>query len=235
MRKALGIGCSVIGVLYVLGMLGCWGTRKAVQHEPEFYRRVLQVEPQRQVEAGDELEQTVLDLHNNTRLPGYWEACFTEEQINGWLASDLPDKFPNTLPAGVQDPRVVIEQGYARLACRYEHGSVLTVISLALEVHLTEEPNTLAFRVSRLRAGVVPVSFARFLDPIRDAARQGNLPVRWSETDGDPVALVTIPTEHEDYAHANIFLESVQLLDRAIHLAGRTEAEGGTERRREGG
>jgi hypothetical protein len=226
MRKALTIGCAVIAVLLLLGLLGCWGTRTAVQYEPEFYREVLEIEPEQQAEAGDQLEQNVLDLHSDTRKPGYWEATFNETQINGWLAADLPEKFPKALPRGVQDPRVVIEQGRLRFACHYQHGALQTVVSLALDVRLTDEPNTLAFRISELRAGILPLALSQFLEPIESAVRQNNLPLRWSDSEDNPEALVKIPTEHKDYAHAKIYLESVQLLDGEIHLAGRTEQEG---------
>ncbi len=50
---------------------------------------------------------------------GHWSAVFTDEQINGWLAADLPEKFPQLLPPEIQDPRVVFAPGQLQLACRY--------------------------------------------------------------------------------------------------------------------
>ncbi len=195
----------------------------ASRHEPKFYQQALLIEPEQQREAGDELEQSVLELHNSARDEGHWEAIFTEAQINGWLAADLPEKFPQMLPAGTDQPRVSINPDEIKIACRYQRGKVNTVVSFCLSVHLTTEPNTLAVRVSKVRAGALPVPLKRFLAPITKAGADSDIDLRWSQVDGDPVALVTVPHQHEDYAHREIYLESVEMRDGAIALAGRTQ------------
>jgi len=196
---------------------------RAAQHEPEFYQQALNVESTRQVEAGEQLEQHVLELHNNARRQGRWEAEFTEAEINGWLASDLPDKFPGLLPRGVIDPRVAIDPEAVQIACRYKNGKVNSVISFSLGISLTTESNTLAVRVSKVRAGALPVPLTRFLGNISAAAGKADIPLRWSQTNGDPVALVTVPHQHEDYAHREVYVESIELRDGVVYLAGRTE------------
>ena len=94
---------------------------------------------------------------------------------------------------------------------------------MALDVDLTTETNTLAIRVSKLRAGVLPVPLKQFLDKITRAARNGDVPLAWRQIDGDPVALVTIPITHEDYAHREIYVDAIELRDGEIFLAGHTE------------
>ena len=195
----------------------------AARHEPQFYQQALQVEPQQQQEAGDQLEQSVLELHNSARKEGHWEAVFTETQINGWLAADLPDKFPQILPPGTEQPRVSIDPERIKIACRYKRGNVNTVISFDLAVNLTTETNTLAVRVSKVRAGALPVPLKRFLAPITKAGADSDIPLRWSQTEGDPVALVTVPHSHKDYAHREIYLETVKMRDGEVVLAGRTQ------------
>lgn len=226
MRRGLGITCVAGGAAAVLVLSLALVANWAAKHEPRFYQEALRVEAAFQAEAGDELEQGVLQLHNDTRQPGRWEAVFTDEQINGWLASDMPEKFPDVLPGGLAEPRAAIDGDVARVACRYEQGRVKTVISLALEVGLTQETNTLAVRICAVRAGALPVPLEHFLDQITAAAHNGNIPLRWSQTDGDPVALVTIPGRHEDYAHYGIYLETIELRDGEVYLAGRTEVAG---------
>lgn len=195
----------------------------AARHEPQFYQQALRIEPQQQQEAGAELEQNVLELHNTARDEGRWEAVFTEAQINGWLAADLPEKFPHMLPVGTEQPRVSIDPEQIKIACRYQRGKVNTVISFNLGVHLTTEPNTLAIRVSKVRAGALPVPLKRFLAPITKAGADSDIELRWSQTEGDPVALVTIPHQHEDYSHREIYLESLEMRNGSIALAGRTQ------------
>ena len=98
MRKLLRYLLLTTVVLAVLLGAGLYLLKRAAQKEPEFYQQALRAEPAQQEVAGDELEQEVLELHNEVRQPGVWEAVFTEEQINGWLAADLPEKFPRGLP-----------------------------------------------------------------------------------------------------------------------------------------
>ncbi len=196
---------------------------RAIQHKPDFYVKALKQEPARQAEAGDRLEKQVLDLRNEVRRDGHWEAVFTDEQINGWLAVDLPEKFPNTLPTGVSDPRIDIDPEQVQLACRYDSSKISAVISLAVDVHLTDEPNVLALRIRRARAGALPIPLNRWLDQATTKAHNAGIQVRWEQRDGDPVALVTIPTDHEEYDERLLRLETIELRDGELYLAGRTE------------
>ncbi|MDA1049499.1 MAG: hypothetical protein O3C40_03340 [Planctomycetota bacterium] len=201
------------------------GLYKAAQREPQFYRQAMLVESGGYQEAGDALEQSVLDLHNEVRSIGTWEAVFTEEQVNGWLVADLPEKFPSVLPRGTQEPRVAIDAEAIRVACRFDNGKFKSVISMALEVALTTETNTLAIRVSKLRAGALPVPLKQFLDKISVAARRGDIPLEWRQMDGDPVALVTVPVTHEDYAHRQVYVDTIELREGEIYLAGHTDQQ----------
>ncbi len=223
MRKA--IRYILLTTTVVLGLLGIavLGLYRAAQREPTFYRQALLVEPKENQEAGDALEQSLLDLHNEVRSVGKWEAVFTEEQVNGWLVADLPEKFPNVLPIGTQEPRVAIDAEAIRVACQFDNGKFKTIISMALDVDLTTETNTLAVRVSKLRAGTLPVPLKQFLDKIAAAARRGAIPLTWRQIDGDPVALVTVPVTHEDYAHREIYVDTIELREGEIYLAGHTE------------
>ncbi len=229
MRKFLRLA----GLLVLLGGLAAGGTLllgyRATQQVPAFYDQAIQLEPQVQREAGDALEQHVLQLHNEVRQSGRWEAVFTDRQINGWLASDLPEKFADALPPGVSEPRVVIESEQARIACRYETKRFRSVISLDLEIHLTEEPNVLAVRIHQARAGLLPLPLKRFLDEISAQAGTADVVVRWSQAEGDPVALVTVPTRHEQYPRREVHLETVELREGELYLAGRSLDETGLQ------
>lgn len=222
MPKYVRILLVILAVLVLLGAGGATFLYHAAQHEPEFYRQAMTIQPEVQEEAGDELEQSVFELRNETRAPGRWEAIFTDEQINGWLAVDLPKKFASILPPGVESPRVSVHDGLVHIAARYKDKLVESVVSLALEINLTEEPNTVAVTIRRVRAGALPVPIRQFLDRVTAQARRGDIELRWSQMDGDPVALVKIPSQHENYVHHAIFVETIELRDGEIYLAGRT-------------
>jgi len=214
----------IYAVLLLAGCLGLLigGSYLAARHEPEFYREALQAQPAQEAELGAQLEQAVLDMRHDAATGGQWQAVFTEEQLNGWLAADLPRKFPELLPADVEEPRVAIEENEARIACRYDNGQIATVISFALAINLTDEPNTLAVQISKLRAGMLPVPLRQFLEPITAAAHNSEVPLRWSQSDGNPVALVTIPVKRDEYPVEEVHIESIELRDGELWLTGRS-------------
>lgn len=220
MRRILKWLSLAVILLAVVAGFAVWGSYLAARHEPKFYREALQTKPVKDAELGAQLEQAILDIHNDALSGGRWQAVFTDEQLNGWLAADLPAKFPDLLPEGVAEPRVLIERDGAYIACRFDNGQISTVISFALAINLTEEPNTLAVEVSKVRAGVLPVSLRQFLEPITAAALNSQVPLRWSQTEGNPVALVTIPAKRDDYIVEEIRIESVELRDGELRLAG---------------
>lgn len=223
LRYLLWGTATVLGLLTIVVLV----LYQAAQRAPKFYRQAMALEVHNHEQAGDELEQNVLELHNDVREEGVWEAVFTEEQVNGWLVSDMPDKFPTVLPRGTQEPRVKIDEEAIRVACRFDNGKFRTVISFALDVDLTTETNTLAIRISKLRAGALPVPLKQILSKITAAAERGNVPLRWTQVDGDPVALVTVPVTHEDYAHREIYVDSIELREGELLLAGHTEQANG--------
>ena len=211
-------------VILVAGALGLWLLERAAQHVPDFYQQALaeQFTPQYLRQTSDQLERQVLELHNHARREGHWEAEFTEQQLNAWLAADLERKFSQTLPRGVRDPRVKISPDHIQLACRYEDEHWQLVLSLTVAVFLTDTPNELAVRIREVRAGRVPLPLKQVLDAVTTQARQRALPLRWSQEQADPIALIQIPTQAEQHRGREMILESVSLRDGSVLVTGRT-------------
>jgi hypothetical protein len=209
------VGCGVVG-------LALAGLRSALQRVPDFYAEAVAMPAAAEEAAGETLERRVLALHNEVRDAGHWSAVFTDEQINGWLAADLPEKFPQLLPPEIEDPRIVFAPGQLQLAFRYTGSQLTTIVSLTLEVRLAEEPNTLAVRVRGARAGLVPLPLRQFLDHVTESVRRADLLLRWAQSDGDPVALVTFAESRPHDDDAQPLLERIEIRAGEIHLAGRT-------------
>jgi hypothetical protein len=205
---------------------------RASQHVPDFYERAL-VHGAAEQDSSERFERQALALHNQVRRSGPWEARFTEEEINAWLAATVPEKFPQLLSSGVSEPRVAIEGEIVRLAVRYQRGGTSTVVSLAARLRLTDEPNQIAIEIGEARSGSLPLPLAGFLNEIKAHASQAGIAVRWTESAGRPVALFRLPLENRlpngnESAGRRIQLERLQLLDRALVVGGHTEgAEGG--------
>jgi hypothetical protein len=174
------------------------GLYRASQSVPDFYETALELESVAAGQAGDALERQVVEMANDLEEGDRWELVLTDQQVNGWLATDLTEKFPHLLPPQLQQPRVAFQGKTTFVACQLNSGKVSTVLSLQLDPYLTQRPNEIAVRVRRVRAGMLPVPLTKLLDQISEAAHRSGLSLRWSQVDGDPVALVALPVERPE-------------------------------------
>jgi hypothetical protein len=226
--RRLLIGAAAMAVCLALLLISVY---VAVRRAPAFYRQALAAPPDEQRTSGENFERSALALHNQLYEAGRWQTCLTQEEINGWLATDLPEKFPQALPPGISDPRIAIEDEMVHLAVRYQRGGVDTVLSISGEAYLTAQPNEIAVRLDRARAGMLPVPLARFLDEITDRAARADVPLRWTEVRGAPVAIVRLPLDRDD-EDKRVVLEDIRWRDGQLLVAGRTEEQslpGGNE------
>ncbi len=221
MRLALWVTAGAF--LLLVGLVA--GVYYAARHVPEFYEQALQVEPQRLEAASDEMLRQTTELVSHTNTTGSWEVRFTAEQINGWLAVDLPRNHAGSLPKEFHDPRVAITPGGIQVASRYETDWVSTVASLHLDVALREH-NALAVRFRKARAGSLPLPLKDILDQLSRAARESNLRLTWETIDGDPVGVITIPAMRDGERNVMVTLDALELRDGEIYLRGRTQPAG---------
>jgi hypothetical protein len=194
----------------------------AVGHTPDFYRRALVADPASQAVASSEMFNRAQRLKRDVREPGEWQAQFTAEQINGFLAVDLVKQFPELDTPEIRDPRVELRPGEATLAFRYAGPSVTSVVSLDVDVYLAE-PNTVAIRIRGARAGALPLPLADMLEAVSRAAAAADVPLRWRQSDGDPVAEVTFKSTP---GRAPLSIEKLEIRDGVLYIAGKTGSQG---------
>ena len=220
MRKPLRIAAWTGGILLVLAVLVALGLYWAARQVPSWYQEAIDTtEREGQRKASDEMERRLADLVSGVNTTGRWEVVFTADEINGWLAVGLSEKHPDVLPPGFSDPRVIIEPDGLTVAGRVERTALRGVVSLKVDVYLAE-PNAIAVRVRKARAGSLPWPLGKVLDAISRSARQLEVPLRWSQTEGDPVALFTIPPIEEG---KRVRIEALQLGEGEVYVAGVTE------------
>ena len=225
MRRFWRIAGWLSAGLVVVGCVGLYLLYRALQHVPAFYEQSLAQAPApiEQRRLGDALERQSLQVRNAARRVGRWEAVFTDEQINAWLAVDLPRRLPAALPPGVRDPRTRITEREVQLGCTYEEPRLRTVVSLVADVYLTDRPNEVAVRIKSLRAGRLPLPLSHVLERIAEKAGQWRADLTWSQQDGNPVALIRVPTQHPEQPQLRLCLETVELREGRVVFAGRTE------------
>jgi hypothetical protein len=194
---------------------------RAAQHVQPFYQQALQIEPEALERGSRELESRATALYSDARQHGQWHALFTAEQINGWLATQLAANQDRELPTNIRDPRVAITKDVFTLGFRTTSGGVDTVVTVDASVFLTEE-GSVAIRLMSVRAGALPLPVLRLAESLAQACQKLALPVRWTQQEGEPVALVETHGDPES-DKSRFYIDAIELGESELYVAGHTE------------
>lgn len=195
----------------------------ALRHRPTFYvKATAPVEATLQAQQADRFERSAIELNSRVRREGMWQSRFTEVDINSFLAADLARKFPGTLPSEVKEPRVHITTERMEIAFHSSSGLLSGVVVAGIIPKATDKPGEIALTLEYIRLGRVPMPLKPVMDQITQGCQRANLPLRWEQESGKPVALLTLPTNHPDLAGYDLVVEQLQLEEGAIVLSGRT-------------
>ncbi len=200
------------------------GIYLASRQAPEFYRQALAQDPANAKQGSDSMLHQAAALASDLRRPGQWHALFTAEQINGWLAVDVPKNHPELFPSYITDPRVGIENNQAQLAFTWHKAGLTTVVSLEAEIFL-RETNVVAIRICRARAGLLPLPLAGFIADLTTAGHEAGLQIEEEQIEGDPVLLLTIPGadfQGKSRSVDQLCLDSLEVNEGEIYVAGHT-------------
>lgn len=209
--------CAAIVLVFAVGLGIVW----AVCWKPPFYAEALAMTPADARRGGDATLHRVTSLSNSFHKPGPWQMVLEAGQINGWLATELVENHARSIPAGFETPRVGITPQQVVIAATVRWAGVSAVAWIAVEPYLTE-PNVFALRFRRIRAGHLPLPRKQVLAAIDEAVRNADLRIQWRQTDGDPVALITVPSAPSHKGHA-VQITSLRLEDGRLTISGLTE------------
>ncbi len=115
-----------------------------------------------------------LQLRNDICNEPNWEAVFTDQEVNAWLAEDLVTHFADQLPPEVNEPRVLFELDRIILAFQLRQGGVQSVITVVARPRVPGG-NTIELTLEKIRAGILPVPADNILDRIIEYARYHGL------------------------------------------------------------
>jgi hypothetical protein len=226
MSRKLRWGLFGLGAFLAVAVPVLLGLHGAARFEPKFYRDAMQIDQAVLEQGSSQMLQRGSALMSNVQRAGRWEAVFTADQINGWLAVDFARNHPDTLPATMRDPRVAITARHITLACRRDGGTLSSVLSLTLEPYVPEaslpERNTVALRIVRARAGLLPLPLDDVLKTLRESVQQSGCHLEWRNLDGDPVALITFPPPGKN-SRIRLTIETIRLSEGEIYVAGSTQ------------
>jgi hypothetical protein len=210
----VGAGVAALAVFVLLGLY------LAVRHEPTFYRKAMELDPAVLEKGSDSMLQNIAAIESAANTPGRWRAVITADEINGWLAVDMMKNHPDLLPPAWHEPRVALRPNELIVGCRFDQGGVTSVLSLTLQP-CSPEPNVVALRIVRARAGAIPWPLKSVLDGVSKAARDMQIHLEWRQAGNDPVAMLSLPEDPE--SHRVVRIESVEVADGEIRIVGVTE------------
>lgn len=213
-------GLLILAAAATAVVLVALGLYWAVGYEPAYYRDALIGDPAAQEQASDRMLQKTTSLVSAVQRQGHWQSRFTAEQINGWLAVDRVRNHPNSLPSTMHDPRVTIDAHGVTIACRYRQGAIDSVLSVTVEPYL-HEPNVVALRIVKARAGLLPAPLGPVIDRLSDAAEQLHFDLQWRRDGADPVALVSLP----EHGRRVPRIENIRLGQGELFVAGTTTSK----------
>ncbi len=123
--------------------------------------------------------------------PGQWGVAIREQELNAWLATDLPRHHAAALPTGVREPRVGLEVGRVRIAARVAMGPIEGLVSLLVEPRLRAN-DQLELAVSEARCGTLPIPAGPFVHRLASLFRRLGFATDVRRLDGRSVAVVSL-------------------------------------------
>jgi hypothetical protein len=221
-KRALIVGSVLFLIVTIPGL-----TWLSLTHQPDFYRAVVRVPREQRTVRAKQFVRQSLQLRNDICNEPSWEAVFTDQEVNAWLAEDLVTHFADQLPPEVREPRVVFDVDRVTLAFQLDQGPFSSVIWVVARPHVPEA-NVLELTLEKIRAGVLPVPADRVLDRIIAHARSHGLDVAWRPgEEGLPIVTIRYTP---DSARDDVKLEQIQIQSGQIRLAGRSNHARGVVR-----
>jgi hypothetical protein len=214
--------CSLVAAGGLIALLA-FAYQAARQVRP-FYKQALAAQPAVLEQGSREMESRATALYSTARKAGQWNAVFTADQINGWLATQLTEEHVVELPDAIRDPRVAIAPNQLTLGFRTSPAGIETVASVDAAVFLTED-GAVAVRLMSVRAGALPLPVMQVADELATACRELSLPVRWTQENGQPVAMIEL---HSDPStdKRQFRIDAIDLGEGQVYVAGHTDVRG---------
>lgn len=199
---------------------GVFWLARATRAVPPFYARATTAPPppaERQASA-KRFVQTVTALVDDARHRPRWERELAGDEINGWLAEELHQKYPAWVPTGVEQPRVAFEDSSLRIGFKVRKGMWQGVLSARLKPWISR-PNTLAIEIESIRLGNLPVPVDELVDEFVRRARKKEWDLRWNQSSGHDVLVIRL----DDKLGRDVRVETVEVRGDRLVVGGSRE------------
>ncbi len=138
--------------------------QQQTSHARHFYEKIDELKQQIQSETGEELS-----------------ISFSQDEINSWLSTTLPKRFPRTMPREVKELLVKLAPQQSSLVINIDSKYFEGFATADFDLSIGERPNLLEISLDRFYSGVLSVPIARFRQRIVNGAAKSKLPVTWDD------------------------------------------------------
>jgi hypothetical protein len=210
----------LVSLVVVAG--GLYSTYQATQQAPEFYTTVVAT-PVAQSNAPpirEVAEEQIEKAETAAKAKSNWRFEFTQDQINEFLAKDLPELSPHVLPPNLKDPRIKIEDGKAMLGCQYDSERFKAVLWLETEAIVSEDGKAIKLIPKNAGAGMLPMPLSRLFTRLKGlSGKTGNVLIEFNEDSPQAIVLrlrTGLLTPEEESYH----IESIKFEKEKLSLEG---------------
>ncbi|MGQ9504195.1 MAG: hypothetical protein ACUVQG_05165 [Thermogutta sp.] len=199
-----------IAVLYLLA-----------SRAPAFYIKKLPLDQIAAKKASDQFLQKTSMFASDLKREGTWYLKVTEEEINGWLATDLPRNHAQSLPPGMSDPRIEIADDVIRIAAKMKYGILSGVAHAELKIY-SAETNTIIVVIRRAAIGVLPLPLQKFVESLETIAARADWNVRQMQSGGSPTLVIIIPNALDEKGR-ELELTNIYISEGQVELSGKVK------------
>jgi hypothetical protein len=212
-------------LLVVLGLAGMyWAIRST---PPQYAAAVAEQDPAKLDEDRRELESQLAIAYSDSQRSAPWAVCVSDDQLNAWLATQLPLDYPELAQRGLSEPRIIFTPQSAQLAFRAKFGSIDTVVSVTGNVFATET-GELAIEFQNAAAGRAAIPLTFVVQGIDEGIRLRQLPFHWAPGESRHVLLVDFERLASSPEQARK-LSAIEVREGEVYVAGVTTDRGEPE------
>ncbi|MBA62606.1 MAG: hypothetical protein CMJ76_09600 [Planctomycetaceae bacterium] len=207
-------GLAILAAFYLMHLL------RAV---PELYAQELNRPTSAHSEPVQELLDAVDDIQKDLRLGHDLDYEVTQDQINAWLATQLKGNSRVSLPAGIENPRVIIKDVTQTIYFTIVGARFRSAISIDLSTKLADEQNAVELKIESIRAGDLPIRLKRVFDEIESAMYRSGIDFKWKQGSERTVAIVRIPSKVRVKRERELQIAELDFQTGSVHVTAEVD------------
>lgn len=210
-------------VLCLLGILLVWLGWTSIERGPDFYQQALTIDKQEAEEASQELTQETAEVAQQIEAGEDWQLAISEEQVNGWFATELTKILEQRNIQQISEPRVKIEATGITLACRWKASALSGVLVLKGQAILDPQQQTVRVELGQIRSGLITVHRDRWEPEAKRSLSDLDLPVTWDDRKDHPEITIDL-TELATNTGRVITVQTMEFEEGTLRLRGSSRA-----------